>query len=293
MGELSKYDEYTAFALEAVLGDMGVIRALKGGGTEVVATRDGSYKSWDPETFRVDKDTEDHFIDCVRTSRLNAVLLSEEAKRLDLSTSYTRSKPRVYVISDPFDGSWLYKRGIPAFWYTTLAVYDEAGQPLAAVIGDCCAQTVDFCDRHQAYTGKVRDGLLVDAAPIRPSTETELASACLETYLMKPKFMYPTVKRFEPLFQSMKFLVPNGGPGGFGDVATGRVDVYFAYQQPYVEIFSGVAVAQQAGCVVTTFDGRELQFSDDIEQSFDVLCSATPELQEQVLAAIRRCTEGG
>ena len=119
MGELSKYDEYTAFALEAVLGAMGVIRALKGGGTEVVATRDGSYKSWDPETFRVDKDTEDHFIDCVRTSRLNAVLLSEEAKRLDLSTSYTRSKPRVYVISDPFDGSWLYKRGIPAFWYTT------------------------------------------------------------------------------------------------------------------------------------------------------------------------------
>ena len=104
---------------------------------------------------------------------------------------------------------------------------------------------------------------------------------------MKPKFMYPTTIQFEPLFQKLKFILPNGGPAGFGDTAAGRVDVYFAYNQPYVEIFSGVAVAQRAGCTVTTFDGGELEFEDNIEGSYNVLCSATPELHEKVLDELK------
>jgi len=287
MQQFGQYDEMTAFTLDAVVQSMEVIRGLRGGGTEVVARREGEYKSWDPETFRIDKEAEDRFIACVQEAGLNAVLLSEEAKRKDLSTPATASQPRVYVISDPFDGSLLYKRGIPAFWYTTLAVYSESGEPLTAVIGDCNAQTLTFCDRDRAYTGQVVAGELADVVEIRPTGETELSAACLETYLMKPKFMYPAAIQFQPLFSQVKFILPNGGPAAFGDVAAARTDVYFAYQQPYIEIFSGVAVAQRAGCTVTTFEGEELVFEDNIEASYNVLCSATPELHEKVLNQLR------
>jgi len=281
------FDQITTFALNAVLGSMEVIRALKGGGTEVVATRHGAYKSWDPDTFKVDKDTEDQFIERIRQAGLNAILLSEEAKRKDLSTPETADKPRVYVISDPFDGSLLYKRGIPAFWFTTLAVYDEHGKPLTAVVGNCTTQSVDFCDSEKAYTGKLRDGELVDLEELHPSAETNLENVCLETYLMKPKFMYPATIQFAPLFKKLKFILPNGGPAGFADAAAGRVDVYFAYNQPFVEVFSGVAIAQRSGCVVTTFTGDELRFEDNIDGSYNVLCSATPELHEKMLAELR------
>lgn len=283
----ARFDEMTTFALDAVLGSMEVIRALKGGGTEVVATRHGAYKSWDPETFKVDKDTENQFIERIRRAGLNAILLSEEAKRRDLSTPDTAGKPRVYVISDPFDGSLLYKRGIPAFWFTTLAVYDEKGNPLTAVVGNCTTQSVDFCDGEKAYTGRLQAGELVDLEELHPSAERNLENVCLETYLMKPKFMYPATLQFAPLFKKLKFILPNGGPAGFADAAAGRVDVYFAYNQPFVEIFSGVAVAQRAGCVVTTFTGGELRFEDNIEGSYNVLCSATPELHETMLAELR------
>jgi len=130
-------------------------------------------------------------------------------------------------------------------------------------------------------------GELADVVEIRPTGETELSAACLETYLMKPKFMYPAAIQFQPLFSQVKFILPNGGPAAFGDVAAARTDVYFAYQQPYIEIFSGVAVAQRAGCTVTTFEGEELVFEDNIEASYNVLCSATPELHEKVLNQLR------
>ncbi|HID07668.1 MAG TPA: hypothetical protein EYP10_11050, partial [Armatimonadetes bacterium] len=194
----------------------------------------------------------------------------------------------LYVISDPFDGSLLYKRGVPAFWFTSLAIYDAEGNPIAAAVGDCLTATIDFCDASKAYTARIADdGSLTDVAPIQPSSVTNLSDAHLETYLMKPKFMYPTVDEYRTLFEKVRFILPNGGPAGFCDTAKGRVDIYFAYRQPHIEIFSGVAIAQRAGCIVTLFDGSPLKFDTDINKRYDVLCCATQELHEQVLELIR------
>ena len=39
---------------------------------------------------------------------------------------------------------------------------------------------------------------------------------------MKPAFLYPTVEALRPLLGRARFVLPNGGPGGFVDVACGR-----------------------------------------------------------------------
>jgi len=206
-------------------------------GSEVVEERDkekGSYRYWDPETLRVDKELEEFFIDQLAEKGIDAIVLSEEVGSLKVEP---RCAPEVeldrpiYFVSDPFDGSLLYKRNIPAFWYTALAIYTrparaELAEPLAAVVADCSTRTVYFCDSHNSYEGRLNSaGGLSEVKENHPNNTTQLSEAFLETYLMKPHYMYPATEQFKFLFRGVKFILPNGGPSGFCDVACGKVDV--------------------------------------------------------------------
>ena len=89
-----------------------------------------------------------------------------------------------------------------------------------------------------------------------------------------------------------KFFLPNGGPNGFVDVAEGKIDVYFAMQQPYVDVFSGIYVAMQAGAVVTDFDGKEVRCGHDAQTLHDVVASTNATLHEKALDRIAACRKG-
>jgi fructose-1,6-bisphosphatase/inositol monophosphatase family enzyme len=198
----------------------------------------------------------------------------------------------IFFVSDPFDGSLLYKRNIPAFWYTALAIYTrpdnlEVAEPLTAVVTDLSSRVVQYCDSTTAYEG-VLDGFgkVGDRREIKPNNTTELGDAFLETYMMKPPFLYPTAEIFKFLFTKLKFILPNGGPCGFCDVANGRIDIYFGHKQPHNDIYPGLAVAEKAGCVVSTFEGHPVKFDDNVERRYNVLCTCTPELHDKVLGLL-------
>ena len=291
---MPKFDEFgpwVAFGLQTINDSIEMINRMGGRGVEVVDTRTGDYRHWDPETLKVDREAENLFLDRLRRSGVRATVLSEEAGTLEIAGGSPAPglDEEVVFISDPFDGSLLYKRRIPAFWFTTLAIYSPEGQVKCAVVGDCAARAVDFCDEARAYTAGLAGGQLVDLKELRPNDTTELKSAFLETYLMKPHYMYPAVKTFEGLFGAVKFVLPNGGPSGFSDVASGRVDVYFANKQPLVDVFTGLAIAEKAGCVISDFDGRPVPFTVDINARFNVICSANQTLHEKVLEKVRAC----
>ncbi len=93
-----------------------------------------------------------------------------------------------------------------------------------------------------------------------------------------------------PLFERAKFILPNGGPNGFADVACGRIDTYFAWNEALTEVFSAIFIAERAGCVVTQWDGSPVRFRPDIHAVYSLVCSATPRLHEQVLQALRGIT---
>ncbi|MBN2289080.1 MAG: hypothetical protein JXQ83_07070 [Candidatus Glassbacteria bacterium] len=267
-------------------------------GAEVVDQRDsteGSYRYWDPETLRVDKELEDFFIEQLAERGIDAVVLSEEVgsqkiePRCAPEVEYDRP---IYFVSDPFDGSLLYKRNIPAFWYSALAIYTrparaEMAEPLAAAVVDCSGAEVVFCDTRLAYLGRFVERELTGVEAVKPNSTDNLKDAFLETYLMKPHYMYPAVERFKFLFRDVKFILPNGGPSGFCDVASGKVDVYFAHKQPHTDIFPGMAVAERAGCRVTTFEGLPVSFSEKVGNRYNIVCSANETLHGKVLDLLK------
>jgi fructose-1,6-bisphosphatase/inositol monophosphatase family enzyme len=290
------HDAWTEYALKLAAEAVDrVDRLSQESGAEVVETRDGSprtHRHWDTETLKIDKEIETYYIDQLNANGINAIMLSEEVGRLEIkpqTTAVANLAEPVFFVSDPFDGSMLYKRNIPAFWYTALAIYDrpevvDTAQPLTAVVMDLTNRLVQYCDSSSSYEGTLdASGEVRSRRQLQPNNTREVSEAFLENYMMKPPFMYPTSEIFKFLFNQVKFLLPNGGPCGFCDVANGRIDIYFGHKQPHNDIYPGLAVAEKANCVVTTFEGHEVKFDDNVEKRYNVLCTCTDELHQTVL----------
>jgi len=238
----------------------------------------------------VDTAAERAIISALRRGGVRGTLLSEEAGETRLGERRGGSASRgeaVYVIQDPFDGSLLYRRDIRAHWFTAVGIYgmDETARAAGTIdhiTGEIVLADVDGAVR------LARPG--ARSVPAIPATTTTLDGAFLESYLKKPAFLYPTATALRPLFERAKFILPNGGPNGFADVACGRIDVYFAWNEALTEVFSAIFIAERAGCMVTHWDGSPVRFSPDIHAVYSLVCSATPRLHEQVLQALRGIT---
>jgi len=298
LGNFSERGEQTAFVLAAVAEALDTITELREQniGGETVETRLGEYKSWDPDIFKVDKDTEDGFRKRLEERGEPVVLLSEEVGRLEIG----QADPVAYAVADPFDGSWLFKRGIPDFWYSSLSMFDTSFKPVCCAVGDAVAGNIAFADDSGAYLAKLDGDKLIHCVKLDKEYRqlmgrkdvTELQKAGIESYAMKPqKFLLPLVDKYRSVLEPFKFFLPNGGPYGFVDVAEGKIDVYFAPKQPFVDIFSGVMVAEQAGAVVTDFDGNAIRCSDNVQSVHNVVASSNPSLHEKVLGLISSCQE--
>lgn len=269
------------FVIRAVVAAMRRARQLGEAATEVVATRQAGYREWDPEVIRIDRELENAYVQALQQTGWRLTLLSEELQQVELPGG---GEP-LFAVCDPFDGSALYRRRIRAFWFTALSLYDADGNPLAAAVGDPLNNLIEFSTQDGAFVASV--GNLDRRLPLRPNTTKTLKDAYLASYLMKPHFLYPTVERYKPLLSQVKFVLPNGGPCGFADVASGRCDIYLAVQQPMIEVFAGLPIALKAGCIVTDFAGNPVPFDPDINRRYDVVCTCTPTLHEQVLNVIK------
>jgi len=290
--------ELTAFNLACVAEAIDTIGRLaeENTGGETVERRIGEYKSWDPDIYRIDKETEEGFARRLQQEGDPVVLLSEEAGRLEINPA--AQGERRYAVADPFDGSFLFKHGIRDFWYTSLAFYDREFNPLTCAVGDGVHREIAFADGTGAWRAELDGERLVHRVRLdRAYRElmgrkemTSLEGAAIASYAMKPKkFLMPLVDRWRDLLLPFKFFLPNGGPNGFADVAEGKVDVYFAPGQPFVDVFSGILIAERAETVVTDFDGNPVRCTDDMKTVWDVVCSTNRTLHDKVLQAIADC----
>jgi fructose-1,6-bisphosphatase/inositol monophosphatase family enzyme len=277
--------------LDSLAAARGVVsRLTPTAGQRVVRGREAGYRSWDPEVIGVDTATERAVIGVLRRAGVQAVLLSEEAGAVELGRGARaeggRGEP-VCVVMDPFDGSLLYRRGIRAHWFTAIGIYGRGGEPQAAGITDHITGEVILADA----SGAVRIAHPgAPSTPLRPAKTVRLDGAAFEAYLMKPAFLYPTATALRPLFGRAKLVLPNGGPGGFADVACGRIDVYFAWSEALTEVFSALYIAERAGCVVSGWDGSPVRFRPDLNAVHSLVCSANPRLHQNVLQALRGIT---
>jgi len=290
--------ELTAFNLAVVAEGLDTIAELndQNVGGETVQQRLGEYKSWDPDVFKVDKDCEDGFRRRLEARGEPVILLSEEAERVEINTD----KPGTpcYCVADPFDGSYLFKRGIPDFWYSSLSFFDKDFNPLCCCVGDGVHHNIAYANERGAFLAKLEGNKLGERVQLNAQYRdlmgrgdvTDLSKASIESYAMKPKkFLLPLVKKWETLFEPFKFFLPNGGPYGFVDVAEGKIDCYFAVRQPFVDIFSGIYVGEQGETIVTDFDGKPVKCEDNIHGLYDVVATTNRKLHDQVLELIAKC----
>jgi fructose-1,6-bisphosphatase/inositol monophosphatase family enzyme len=256
-------------------------------GQRVVAGREEGYRPWDPEVIAVDTAAERAVHAVLRRGGIRGTLLSEEAGETTIAGRMSRSgsvSEPVYVIMDPFDGSLLYRRGIQAHWFSALGIYGQDAQPRAAGVTDHITGEIILADA----SGVLRTPRpAARPVPVQPARTASLDGAFLETYLGKPPFLYATATALRPLFERAKFILGNGGPCGFADVASGRIDVYFAWHESLTEVFSAISIAEWAGCVVSQWDGSPIRFRPDIHAVYNLVCSANPRLHEQVLQALK------
>lgn len=275
------YDEHSAFVLAAVCGARDLILTLGNEGTRVMAAKKEDHRFWD-ETIKVDLVAQNYFSHCIKEVYNNqATLFSEELGRLELG-----DKSDFYIVTDPFDGSLLYKKLHYGFWYTSLAIYSVSGRPLAAAVCDIITGLVTFTNDGKAFSGRFKDEGLLNVQTVIPSKNTKLSEAVLETYLMKSHRLYPACEIWKPLLKTVKFIVPNGGPAGFSDVARGAADIYLALEEAHIENFSSLPIAWASNTIVTDFHGNALTFEDNIDKRYCILCTSNEDLHRQVLRII-------
>jgi fructose-1,6-bisphosphatase/inositol monophosphatase family enzyme len=290
--------ELTSFNLALVAEALDTVKDMreKNIGWEEVEQRLGEYKSWDPDILKVDKDTERGYWRRLEERGTPFTFLSEEAGRVEINKD--KGGEKLYVVCDPFDGSYLFKHGIPDFWYSSLAFFDTHFNPRSCAVGDCVSKKIAFANEKGAFIGELHEDRLLHEVKLdkiyrqrmgRPDV-TKMEGASIESYAMKPKkFLFPLVKQYTPLLEPFKFFLPNGGPYGFVDVSEGKIDVYFAVRQPFVDVFSGIYIAQQAEVVVTDFNGNSIKCTDNVKSVLDVVVSTNPILHEEVLKKITEC----
>ncbi len=289
----------TAFNVAAVAEAMDTVQSLKGtsAGLKTIQTREGDWKSWDPDVFGVDEATEGGYLQRAKELGKPIVMLSEETDRVEINLD--AGGDPMYCVSDPFDGSWLFKHQLPIWWYSSLAFFNKDFSPICAATGDVNQKLIAFADDNGAYLVSVEDDKITNKhrlneqfrQQIAGDAPRDLADICIESYGLKPKkFLKPLLEKYGELLYSVKMYYPNGGPYAFVDVATGQVDAYFAVSQPFVDVFSGIEIARQAGAVISDFEGNPFHLqTDNPRTTYDVLASRNQNLHDQILAKLAQC----
>ncbi len=239
---------------------------------------------------------EQYYLEQLAERGIDTVFLSAEAGRMKeeprCAPEVEYDRP-VYFVSAPFDSSLLNKPGLQSIAVSALAIYTRPVRPeladsLTSVVVNVPDRSVVFSGARNAFEGRLdHAGKLADWRMISPNGTEKLADAQLDIFLMKPVRLVPAVERIKGLFRGVKFLLPNSGPVGFCDVAGGKADAFLAFGQRCTEIFPGLAVAERAGCVATTFEGQRVTFGEDPSRRFNVVCSANEKLHARMLETLK------
>ena len=283
-----KYSAWAGFCVQTAIKVIRKVQSLNGKGTQVVEQRQAGYREIDPEIIEIDKTIENLILSELKKTRHPFIVLTEEAGRLEFGKQLADNPETLYFICDPIDGSALYRRQIPAFWLTAFGIWDKTGKPVAGLVANLITGQIDFADSQHAYTAVIKNNKVCRLQTIQPSSVTRISDAYVETYLMKPPCLYRGSQHLKSILEPAKFILPNGGPGGYSDVAKGAVDIYLAHGEALTEIFPGLPVALAAGAIVQTFDGKQVQFRDDIHATYDVICCANPTLMQKVKRALHK-----
>ena len=261
-------------------------QARRGLGREVVGAVPGRPESEDVE-IGIDSLCDQILLEVLSEAGVDAKVYSEHGA--DLVGS---GEPEYIVVVDPFDGSGLYRRGIPAEWWSVASYFSADGTPLGGAAVDIL--------RGELYIAQ-EDGVTVGPLigetrqRVSPSDKRSLDNeVTLSAYLMQPSYITEwTARTREMMARHPGMRVwPNGGACIYPWLARGRVDAYLMFDEPRSEVDPGLGLAARSGVVLfeTGPDGglRDYRFSskDRAGRAALFVAACTTELAENIIAEL-------
>lgn len=266
------------------------IAALGEKGRRVAQRRDGTYRSWDPEVLAADQVAERILVREVAQRGLRATILSEEMGRRDApgGAAGPGGAPDYYIVADPLDGSLAYRRSMPFPWLVAIGILDGQARPVATSVFEIQRRLVWWSDGSGAWAGRMgAGGAVEDARRLACSSQRELDGSVVVTGISKPRYLFPSVERFAPVFRRAAYILSYAGPMGAAMMASGMADAYIAWDLPLTEVFSAIGLAVQNGAILSDLEGAPLEFRPDVESRYHLVCSGTEEIHREILEALR------
>ena len=223
----------------------------------------GNVEGRDPKEDRfleIDKVCEDHIVSHINKSPFSVEVYSEHGHFIS-----NPQKEVSFILSvDPFDGTSLYKSGIPAEWWSVLTIYNPI------TLKPVCGAAIDFIREEFYYSEdgvlrycNLRDKKLIDVQ-LKPKKDLE-SGLVLATYSMSPNYSLLWSENTDKLLKGLNALNnppriwPNGGSCIYPWMARGLVDVYLMFDEPNSEVNPGLGfVTQEHFCIYEITDGKKL-----------------------------------
>lgn len=282
---MSAIDEGLQTALRRVSEEV-LAQAAQGLGREVVGAVPGRPESEDVE-IGIDSLCDEILLECLSSAGIAAQVYSEHGA--DVVGS---GEPEYIVAVDPFDGSGLYRRGIPAEWWSVASYFDADGTPLGGAAVDILRGELYAAQEDGVTVGPVIGGI---SERVSPSDKESLDSdVTLSAYLMQPSYITEWTARTREIMARYPGLRvwPNGGACIYPWLARGRVDAYLMFDEPRSEVDPGLGFAARSGLALfeTGLDGslEEYRFSPEHRAGRSALfvAACTTELANGIVAEL-------
>ncbi|PZC48188.1 MAG: fructose-1,6-bisphosphatase [Chloroflexi bacterium] len=163
---------------------------------------------------------------------------------------------RYLIATDPFDGSGLFSRGLPAEWWSVLSIYTADLTPVAGGAVDIIRRQLYLADENNVTVTPLDGG---SPQRIQPPSKTALDdSAVIAAFLMEPSYFATWAKEGSALLTTLiqkhpgARIWPNGGSCIYPWLAQGKVHAYVMFNEPRSEVDPGLAFASAAGYPVVS-----------------------------------------
>ena len=222
--------------------------AKQGAGRAVLGSVPGRPESEDVE-IALDRICEELFLSKFQDLGTEIALYSEHGTR---HIGQEASRPKYLVSLDPFDGSGLFLRVLPAEWWSVLTVFTaEDKLPCAGGAVDVLRRELYLAQDGEVTLLSLDDGRRIAVTPSRKTVidnETVVAA-----YLMNPTYLLDWTEKSKGLLASVLErspgvrLWPNGGSCIYPWLARGLVHAYLMFDEPRSEIDPGLAFPWATG----------------------------------------------
>lgn len=288
-----------SYAQKAIDALHGPVR--KGESKQVIASVPGRPED---EQLAIDALGEHVLTGIIRDAKLQAFVFGEHN-----DYNLGNGEAQIFFVIDSFDNTSQYKRGLDTPPYTVVSAYDKEGNPLGTVIGDIKDKKAYISINGENFLLDLETG---EKKKIAKSDKTTIKDPqiTIASYLGSNEYSKEFLRFFCPMIEGMApkgVLYGGGGSYIYGLMASGAVDAYVMFNEPYSEIFTGLPIALAAGCTVISvdketgeikelkFDPKKMKEDPDTYKSGSVplfIAAATPEIRDEIIRYYMEAKKG-